>query len=399
MAQADFQIENGILLAYRGHAGDVPVPGDVTGIGRSAFRRCASLVSVTVPEGVTEIGDGAFAWCPELRTVSLPESLRRLGREAFSGCNRLEAVTIPGGVACIEEKAFAWCERLRSVTIMAGVTELGEAAFANCRALESLSLPAGLERIGAQAFSDCRALAELTLPDTLSTLGAECFSGCALERVTLPKSVRTAGPSSFAGCRDITVYDAIDPAGVRGHGYAMTALLGVIVRPPMRIGEPWLDHEITVRSADTDRVLRRVWMGTAPGDRHMQEMLLSAWGPGADFDPAALDQWFIDGGPEDGTYIPFALDRLRYPAGLTAAGTAGYGRYLARWSEQLLTLCMQAEDMAALALCEQAGAVTAENIDGLIACASREKGTQFVAHLLEYKARSFGAGGFSLALD
>ena len=55
----------------------------LTHIGRSAFRYCSSLTSVTIPNSVTSIGDRAFDGCSSLKSVAIPQSVTHIGTNAF----------------------------------------------------------------------------------------------------------------------------------------------------------------------------------------------------------------------------------------------------------------------------------------------------------------------------
>lgn len=67
----DFEIENGVLVSYRGNGGDVVIPDGVTSIGGNAFSGCTSLTSVTIPDSVTGIGKYAFWNCDSLASVTI----------------------------------------------------------------------------------------------------------------------------------------------------------------------------------------------------------------------------------------------------------------------------------------------------------------------------------------
>ena len=80
----NFDMENQMLVRYKGDEAEV-----------------------TVPEGVKFIGEEAFASLRALEKLSLPESLEEVGPYAFwsSGVESLE-ITLPAGVKTVGENAF-----------------------------------------------------------------------------------------------------------------------------------------------------------------------------------------------------------------------------------------------------------------------------------------------------
>ena len=196
----DFEIEDGVLVKYKGEGGDVVIPdgvkeiGDrafedsavtsvvipegVEYIGISAFGGCRSLASVTIPEGVEEIGGNAFANCSSLTDVIIPDSVRAIGVYAFFGCSSLTSVTIPGSVGTIGMCAFGYDTALTSVTISNGVSLIDEGAFSHCTGLTSITLPESIGYIHDFAFDSCAGLTEVTIPDSVKYLGLSAFCGC-----------------------------------------------------------------------------------------------------------------------------------------------------------------------------------------------------------------------------
>ena len=175
MNSNDFEIQNGILIKYRGKGGNVTIPDGVTSIGNSAFSRCESLVSVAIPDGVTSIGGSAFSWCKSLTSVTIPDSVTSIGNYAFSDCTSLTSVTMPDSVTSIGGLAFSWCKSLTSVIIPDSVTSIGNYAFSGCRSLTSVAIPDGVTSIGRQAFDGCSNLTSVSIPDSVKATGKESF--------------------------------------------------------------------------------------------------------------------------------------------------------------------------------------------------------------------------------
>ena len=153
---ADFEIEDGVLVKYKGAGGDVVIPGGVTSIGKSAFFGCQSLTKVIIPTGVTSIGNCAFQCCPNLATVSIPNTVVELRVAAFSRTG-LTSVTVPGSVKSIGWEAFRNCNELTEVTLEDGVTQIGDWAFMDCSKLQTLTIPASVTEMGYDPFDGCPA--------------------------------------------------------------------------------------------------------------------------------------------------------------------------------------------------------------------------------------------------
>lgn len=79
-------------MDYNSYSGVVNIPStasnngetyNVTRIGRSAFRNCTSLISVTIPNTVTNIGEEAFYNCTNIRSLTIGSSITNIGSKAF----------------------------------------------------------------------------------------------------------------------------------------------------------------------------------------------------------------------------------------------------------------------------------------------------------------------------
>ena len=182
---SDFQIQDGVLLAYTGEGGEIVIPDTVTKIGSSAFKENLSITKVTIPEGVTEIGSSAFYGCTALTEVSLPSTLETIGSYAFYGCSGLTgSLAIPGSV-----------------------TVIGGRAFYNCTGLDgTLTFREGLQTIGDLAFYGCSGLTgTLTIPDSVTSIGQGCFEFLyEITAVTLGSGLKTLGSTPFYGCSALT---------------------------------------------------------------------------------------------------------------------------------------------------------------------------------------------------
>ena len=86
----------------------------ITTIGKSAFRGCRNLTSITIPDSVTEIGDGAFTYCWSLTSVTIGNGVTSIEFCAFYGCSSLTSITIPDSVTSIGDYAFSDCTSLTS---------------------------------------------------------------------------------------------------------------------------------------------------------------------------------------------------------------------------------------------------------------------------------------------
>lgn len=119
--------------------GDFIIPGSVTSIGRSAFRGCRELTSVTISNGVTGIDSSAFAYCTGLTSIVIPDSVTGIGEEAFYGCSSLENITIPNGITILRSQTFQYCTGLTSIVIPKSVKNIKNYVFYGCSGLTSVT--------------------------------------------------------------------------------------------------------------------------------------------------------------------------------------------------------------------------------------------------------------------
>lgn len=183
---SDFQIEDGVLVRYNGHATDVMIPTGVTAIGNGASMTFfqSGVEKVTVPDGVTTIGGYAFYNCGTMKSINLPASIETVEHHAFRQCSSLTTISIPDAVETV-----------------------GRECFWGCVGLAEIRLPKNLKVIEEKAFSGCISVPEIEIPDGTEVIedGAFWGDGC-LKKVTIPASVKNIGDMVFCDCDNLTIY-------------------------------------------------------------------------------------------------------------------------------------------------------------------------------------------------
>lgn len=150
----------------------------VSSIGRSAFRGCADLTSVSIPNSITSIGDWVFSLCTELTSVTIPNSVTNIGGYAFQYCTSLTSVSIPNSVTNIGWAAFEACSSLTSISIPNSVTCIDGFVFTLCTGLTSVSIPNSVTIIRRGAFRGCTNLTSVSIPSSITNIGDSAFRGC-----------------------------------------------------------------------------------------------------------------------------------------------------------------------------------------------------------------------------
>ena len=155
--QSDFIIEDGVLVEYTGHGGDVVVPEGVEVLGDYCFRKCnilqrnsVEMNSVSLPKSLTKIGNLVFLHCEGLTEVKIPDRVTEIGDNAFELNRQLSKVKLPKKLIHLGKYAFAGCG-INSITLPKELKTIGEGAFMNNN-LQKLILPDGIEIIEKRAF-------------------------------------------------------------------------------------------------------------------------------------------------------------------------------------------------------------------------------------------------------
>lgn len=175
---ADFDIQAGVLLHYRGKDTEVVVPEGVHEIGESCFKGMQYLTSITLPEGLVRISHDAFDGCSGLTQINIPQGVKKIGARAFSGCSGLKQITIPDSITEISKDTFKDCTGLTHITLPKGLEKIGEKSFFGCSGLEQIPIPDSVSEIGVWALYNCSELTQVSLPNRLQVIGVHAFWHC-----------------------------------------------------------------------------------------------------------------------------------------------------------------------------------------------------------------------------
>lgn len=74
----EFEIEDGLLIKYRGNDASVIIPDGVIEIQDFAFYNNERLTSVKMPQSVVKICDSAFYGCENLKNVQFSQNLEEI---------------------------------------------------------------------------------------------------------------------------------------------------------------------------------------------------------------------------------------------------------------------------------------------------------------------------------
>ena len=356
--------------------------------------------TLTLPETVTTIGEWAFAHNQFVKKVILPKSLKEIKENAFQECLELETINLEN-VEIIGKCVFSECANLKEIIVNCDTIE--EATFKGCKSLEKVFIP-NVKTIKEEAFDSCYALKHIDFPECLESIEDSAFARTQLEVAILPKTIKSFGFGIFQGIKEIVVYDSVcdtEKKGkdcldiVRGNCNSKVGFLGINrVKGNLSARNiVWSNHTITVKSAETDEIKYKVWMGMEGSHSPYACLLASAWGKNATFNFVALDDFFSDiKGTEN--KLAVAINRLKYPIDLTESKKEDYIKYLGRNAKTLVQNCIDKADMEQLVFLSQFDIMKKNNIDAMIDYASKAKAVQFSAYLMDYKTKKFGLGAF-----
>ncbi len=90
----------------------------VTSIGKSAFKACKKLKSVTIGKNVTVIGVGAFQDCKALTKITIPANVQVIDRNVFAHDSNLKTITVKSKkITQVGTKAFKAINRKAKIKV------------------------------------------------------------------------------------------------------------------------------------------------------------------------------------------------------------------------------------------------------------------------------------------
>lgn len=147
---------------------------NITYIGKSAFRNCKYLQSLSIEYADTLIIDEeVFANCQSLKEIifvrhGIPSLT--LHENVFESCISLSTIELPNNTIYIGDSCFSLCNNLQEARLPDTVEYLGNYVFANCPNLSSFNIPQNIKHIGNSLFQNDKCLTNLTISNTFSEL-------------------------------------------------------------------------------------------------------------------------------------------------------------------------------------------------------------------------------------
>ena len=217
---SDFEIQDHVLVKYKGKKSNITIPDIVESIASQSFSGNTNIEYVLIAGNVNTVEAHAFINCPHLFSVALADGVRNIKKGAFINCSRLEKVYISRSVTIIEPFVFWGCGALKEIMVndenyfyrsIDGnlLTKSGKAfiRYAVNKNEQSFSIPYGVTFVAIGAFNQCKNLTEILVrPDNISLQSIEGNLYAKLKKILLQYA---------SGKKNQTF---IIPAGMQGIG-------------------------------------------------------------------------------------------------------------------------------------------------------------------------------------
>lgn len=171
---SDFEISDGVLIAYLGSDRKITIPEGVTAIGRQVFFN-KPVESVTLPDTVTSIGAFAFA-NSSVRNIDIPDSVTFAESTSFMGTPYLQALIQQNGGWLVLSNGLLVCYAGNDVNAVMPETvkQIGERAFLNRFRLKTLTIPDSVRSTGTSPFVNAQPKLIYSTNPVAKKLGIPC---------------------------------------------------------------------------------------------------------------------------------------------------------------------------------------------------------------------------------
>ena len=215
--------------------------GQITVIGKEAFRDCASLTAIPDWPALETISDNAFNGCGKLLTVGTTPALTSIGSSAFSNCTKLTATPDLSTVKVIGSQTFYNCDALTELTLYAIHDEVGSGIVSGCDKLTTLTFaeiptftdktyiadtafqgnttittvnfPAEMTALPRELFCSAGFVKDLSfLPARITQYGDGCFSSSSITEATIPAHITHVGEGAFNNCSNLNSLTVLCPS-------------------------------------------------------------------------------------------------------------------------------------------------------------------------------------------
>ena len=335
---------------------EVILPSTLKKIDREAFVKRTNLKKTIIPNGVEEIGQGAFEDCFGLESINIPSTVKTIdtmftfpknspwgGEDTpFKSIDvdpsNKNYCSIDGMLYSKDKKTMLHVPAKsfkEKIVIPKEVEVIASYCFDNYSDSTPIEIEfeegSQLKVIEPEAFMDL-VIDSVTIPEGTETIRQEAFYRGEINKVSLPKQIESVEKFAFSRAEEIEVYDTMDSDCGDAYDIEVVDWDTPETEVPMmgmRIDYDynWNDHTITVKSAETDEIKYKVWMGAEGEDQEYQGILMFGWGHNATFAFKEQDAFFDKLEVEENKLI-IAKYRLSYPIDLTEEMKNHYVEFL-----------------------------------------------------------------------
>lgn len=412
---------------------ELQIPDEVVEIGNGAFALADNVESIHLGKNVKKIGAGAFPntragdhrshgstteySCPiALKAITVSEENETFSSKdgfLYSKDGRMlikapeiipdGTYSVPEGTVCLATGSFAKNQNIQKIVAHHPMDTIEKKAFADCFKLHTVQIDE-IGTIDPEAFYECFGLKDVSI-GTAGTIGYFAFNRCnklenvhigsvdiincafwdsGLKYIQIPRNTQKVSPQTFMWCKDINVemYDIlpVNP-GELAYRYEYSGSGG---------GWTCNRHWITVKSAEDDRILYRVYMGTRAGTHSKyREAVVKGWGNYPAFDFESMDAAFSSLKDMD-EKTEVAKLRLMYPVSLADGAKKQYEDFMRRNGKKIVAKCLEKNDAETLQILADGNLLKQDIIISAIDVCNGENQPEIMAILLSLRADSTG---------